>query len=153
VNQLFTYNALTNDSCVFDLTAKVETASLLPRTEAALKKINYEWLCDNSASVVEIDSITFNELIDRTNVVAIDVREEGELPEVTEFDHIRMPLSTLQETISSITSDTILFFCKSGKRSEQAARLLSATFGGDKKVYSLQGGIVQWKKEQYGKKA
>jgi len=30
----------------------------------------------------------------------------------------------------------------------QAASILSGIFGNTKKIYSLKGGIVQWKKEQ-----
>lgn len=149
-DRLLTYNALTNESCVFDITAKEETASLLPATEMEFEKTDYEWLCASSA-VEEIDSAIFNELLRGANANAIDVREKGELPEVTEFCHQRLPLSTLQENLSCITADTVVFFCQSGKRSREAARLLSATFGISKKLYSLRGGILQWKNEKNGK--
>ncbi|MBB1286598.1 molybdopterin-synthase adenylyltransferase MoeB [Flavisolibacter sp. BT320] len=152
VNQLFTYNALTNDSYVFELFPKEETSRLLPTTETEFQKMDYEWLCEAPA-VEEIDRIAFNELLHRTNAAAIDVRKENELPEITEFNHQKIPLSLLKENLSSITADTVIFFCQSGKRSLQAAKLLSATFGQRKKVYSLKGGILQWKKEQDGKEA
>lgn len=151
-DQLFTYNALTNESFVFVLTAKKETASLLPATKTAFEQMDYEWACDTS-SVEEIDGAIFNELLHRTNAAFVDVREDGESPEVTEFDHQKMPLSSLKETLSSIGSDTVIFFCQSGSRSREAARLLSAACGGSKKVYSLRGGILQWKKSQHGKEA
>jgi adenylyltransferase/sulfurtransferase len=114
--------------------------------------MDYEWLCDAPA-VEEIERTIFNELLHRTNAAAIDVREEGEQPEVSEFEHQRMPLSRLKENLASITNDTVIFFCQSGKRSREAAKLLSATFGRSKKVYSLRGGILQWKTEQHGKEA
>ena len=114
--------------------------------------MDYEWLCEAPA-VEQIDRIAFNELLHRTNAAAIDVRKENELPEITEFNHQKIPLSLLKENLSSITADTVIFFCQSGKRSLQAAKLLSATFGQRKKVYSLKGGILQWKKEQDGKEA
>lgn len=151
-NQLFTYNALINESFVFDVTAKEETAVLLPKTAAALEQFPYEWLCEVSL-VEEIDGITFHEMRQRTNTLVIDVRELGEQPAVTEFDHQQMPLSRLKENLSGITNDTVVFFCQSGKRSREAARLLSATFGGNKKIFSLRGGILQWIKEQDGKEA
>jgi adenylyltransferase/sulfurtransferase len=152
VNRLFTYNALTNDSYVFELTAKSETTRFLPKTETEFKKMDYEWLCDAPAAE-EIERTIFDQLVHETGTVIIDVREEGEQPFVTEFSHQKMPLSTLEENLGSITADTVIFFCQSGKRSREAAKRLSATFGPSKKVYSLRGGIIQWKSEQHGKEA
>jgi sulfur-carrier protein adenylyltransferase/sulfurtransferase len=146
-DQLFTYNALTNESFIFHLTAKKETAALLPASVAAFEQMNYEWLCGNAASPVEeIDAATFNRHLQQRNTAIIDVREKGEQPEVTEFSHEQIPLSLLQENIAAIKKDTVVLFCQSGKRSQEAARFLSATFGTAKKIYSLQGGILNWKK-------
>ena len=47
-----------------------------------------------------------------------------------------------------IKSDTVIAFCQSGKRSLQAAKILSGIFGDTKKIYSLRGGIVQWKQDR-----
>jgi len=47
-----------------------------------------------------------------------------------------------------IKSDTIVAFCRSGNRSLQAVKILSGIFGEGKKVYSLRGGIVEWKKQK-----
>jgi adenylyltransferase/sulfurtransferase len=152
VNRLFTYNALTNDSYVFELTAKSETTRFLPKTETEFKKMDYEWLCDAPAAE-EIERTIFDQLVHETGTVIIDVREEGEQPFVTEFSHQKMPLSTLEENLGSITADTVIFFCQSGKRSREAAKRLSATFGPSKKVYSLRGGILSWKEQHDGKEA
>lgn len=150
VNQLFTYNALSNKSFVFHLSAKQETASLLPKTLAELEQMDYEWLCGNVASSVEeIDAATFNKHLQQKNTAIIDVREWGEQPEVTEFRHEQIPLSIFEEKMVAIKENTVVLFCQLGKRSNEAARLLSATPGTTKKVYSLQGGILNWKK--YGK--
>ncbi len=44
-------------------------------------------------------------------------------------------------------ADTVLFFCQSGIRSAQAARWMTDTYGNEKIVYSLQGGILHYKKQ------
>jgi sulfur-carrier protein adenylyltransferase/sulfurtransferase len=152
INQLFTYNALTNDSVVFELVLRKETAFLLPKSETEFEKMDYEWQCD-VPSVEEIDRTIFNELLHRTDAIVIDVRENDEQPEVTEFDHEMMPLSSLKENLTSITNDQVVFFCQSGKRSQEAAKLLAAHRGSSKNIYSLRGGILQWINEKDEKEA
>ena len=98
---------------------------------------------------LEIDTDTFKKILanEKANDI-IDVREPGEIPVVTEFSTIKIPLGQLSDQTDLIQSDTVIVFCQSGKRSLQAARILSGIFGNTKKIYSLKGGIVQWKKEQ-----
>lgn len=145
-NQLFTYNALTNESFVFALTAKEETAALLPKTRSEFEHTDYEWLCGNTNEPVEeIDADAFNQLLGNTGVAVVDVREQGEEPKVTEFFHRQIPLSVFNQNLRTIKEDTVILFCQSGKRSQEAARLLSATFGKAKKIYSLKDGIINWK--------
>lgn len=152
INQLFTYNALSLESFVFDLSAKEETASLLPASITAFEQLDYEWLCEEpSFGISEIDAAEFDSIRSKNNTAVIDVREEGEQPQVTEFKHRKLPLSFLKETIPAIEEDTVVLFCQSGKRSKEAAKLLSANFGNTKKFFSLEGGITNWKKN--GKKA
>ncbi|MBD0286356.1 MAG: rhodanese-like domain-containing protein, partial [Flavisolibacter sp.] len=76
----------------------------------------------------------------------IDVRERGEQPLINEFEHLQLPLAQLNEGLPLLKGDIIIAVCQSGKRSKQAARLLSNTFP-SKKIYSLQGGIVGWKQQ------
>ena len=76
----------------------------------------------------------------------IDVREADEMPVVTEFYHHKIPLSQIADSVADIKSGTVVIFCQSGKRSKKAATLLSGIFGVTKKVYSLKGGIENWKK-------
>lgn len=148
VNKLFTYNALTNSSYTFNLVPAKETSALIPKTAAAFEAINYEAICEwPSISINEIDAEAFDTFIDQSNTTIIDVREIGELPEVKEFNHIKLPLSGLKENIPSITGDSIILFCQSGKRSMEAASMLSGSFGPSNKIYSLKGGILQWKQQ------
>lgn len=145
INQLFTYNALTNESFVFALTSKKETTEHLPKSRAAFEEMNYDWFCESKDMIAdEVEIFKFNQFIGDHNVAIIDVREKGEAPEVLEFSHKHIPLSIFEMNMVSIKEDTVVLFCQSGKRSKEAASLLSKKFGNSKRIYSLQGGILNW---------
>ena len=148
IDQLFTYNALNNQVYQLSLSSRKETRSLIPKNEKEFLKTDYEWLCAAQKQEAEIDPDTFNNVVAGGDVDVIDVRELHEMPAVNEFDHIRIPLAQLADNISLMRSDTLIAFCQSGKRSLQAAKILSGIFGETKKVYSLRGGIVQWKQDR-----
>jgi len=76
----------------------------------------------------------------------IDVREMDEMPAIDEFTCQQIPLNKLMESNSLIQSDTVVIICQSGVRSLQSAKQLSAIYGTSKKIFSLKGGIIQWKK-------
>lgn len=151
INQLFTYNALTQESFVFALTAKEGTRALIPGSAAELLQTDYEWLCEKPLAVEEINAAAFDRLRQLAGTVVIDVREDGEQPGVTEFQHRKIPLSVLSRQVPPIEAGTILLFCQSGTRSRQAATILSASFSEAKKIFSLKGGITHWK--AHGKEA
>lgn len=147
--QLFTYNALNNQVYILNLSAGEESRSLIPKNEDEFRKTDYVWLCSSSHPELEIDVEAFKTILtDAKNTDIIDVREPGEMPAATEFVNIKIPLGQLSNQTNLIQSDTVILFCQTGKRSLQAARILSGIFGNNKKIYSLKGGILQWKKEQ-----
>lgn len=152
INRLLTYDALTHNGYVFELTLRADTASLVPKDAAAFEAMDYDWLCDAPATVEEIDGDVFQTLVQSGKATAVDVREAGEEPTVTEFNHLKLPLSQLKDEASLPEGDAVVFFCQSGKRSREAASLFSSTFGGSKKVFSLKGGLLKWKRE-HGKEA
>ncbi len=145
INRLLTYNALNNQTYEVALMASKESSPLIPSTAEQFRKMDYEELCSTKAVKFEISSGEFDEMIKAGNTTVIDVREIGEYPEVTEFSHVRIPLSTIKEEMP-VAGDTIILFCQSGQRSLQAAQYLSGIFHDVKEIYSLQGGILQWKK-------
>lgn len=147
INSLWTFNALNNQSYELKLSANEKTASLIPADEAAFKQMNYEWLCAATPASFEIDSDEFDELLENGGIEIIDVRELHETPGINEFDHKRIPLQQIEKSVNGIQSDTVVIFCQSGKRSKQAATILSGIFGASKKIYSLKGGIVNWKNQ------
>jgi sulfur-carrier protein adenylyltransferase/sulfurtransferase len=145
INKLLTYNALNNSLFELALMAGKETRNLIPPNAAAFEQMDYDWLCTVRDSSFEINSKKFDELRAGTNVAVIDVREYGEMPAVDEFNYIHIPLAEIAEKSATINNDTIIVFCQSGNRSLQAAKLLADTFGNTKKIFSLAGGILQWK--------
>lgn len=147
INQLLTYNALNNQVYILNLSAGEETRLLIPKDEAEFLKTDYVWLCSSSIPEIEIDATAFNALLEKENADIIDVREPHEIPAVNEFSTIKIPLSQLPYNTGLIKSDTVITFCQTGKRSLQAARILSGIFENKKKVFSLKGGILQWKKQ------
>jgi len=148
VNQLLTYNALNNQVYLLNLSARTETRSLIPKDEKAFLQMNYVWLCSSPVQQSEIDPDIFNDMIAKGNVDVIDVREPHEMPAVNEFKHLKIPLAQLADNNSLIKSENVIAFCQSGKRSIQAAKILSGIFGDSKKIYSLRGGIIEWKKQK-----
>ena len=148
INQLLTYNALNNQVFLLNLSARKETRSLIPKDEKTFLQMDYVWLCSSPVEQSEIDPDIFNDMIANGNVDVIDVRESHEMPAVNEFKHLKIPLAQLSDNSSLIKAGNIIAFCQSGKRSLQAAQILSGIFGDNKKIYSLRGGIVEWKKQK-----
>ncbi len=146
INKLFTYNALNNQTFVMELTASKDTRRLIPPNREDFMQTDYDWLCRVGSNTNEIDSQTFNKLLKQSSVLIADVREYGELPAVNEFSHIQVPLGSVADKFPKTEDETIIVFCQSGKRSAQAAQLLTTKFGDGKKIFSLAGGILQWKR-------
>ncbi|HTB52166.1 MAG TPA: HesA/MoeB/ThiF family protein [Ferruginibacter sp.] len=145
VNTLLTFNALTNQSHQFTISPREETAKFIPANEQAFSEMNYELFCSANNSF-DIDANRFDELLNDTNVAIVDVREVGELP-LLDFKNVPVPLSQLTQSVYKLNKDTIVLVCQTGKRSTQAAQILLNHFGTTKKIHSLQGGIVNWKKQ------
>jgi sulfur-carrier protein adenylyltransferase/sulfurtransferase len=148
INRLLTYNALNNQVFELELTAQTGTRNLIPADTEAFEKTDYAWLCGVVENSFEISAQKFNELRIKNHALIIDVRESGEMPAVDEFEHIQIPLGAIVEKLPETQNDTIIVFCQSGKRSLQAATLLADKFGNTKRIFSLGGGILQWKNQQ-----
>ena len=147
INRLLTYNALNNQLYEVELFPRQETRSLIPENKEAFKEMDYDWLCGSAGEQYEIDYDTFDDLLGTGNIDVIDVREVDEIPAIEEFACHQIPLNQLQENVSLIKSDTVVTFCQSGIRSLQAAKQLTTFFGTSKKIFSLRGGIIQWKQQ------
>ena len=147
VGRMFTYNAWNNEVYVLKLSAAKGTRSLIPKDEIAFSNTDYVWLCSSATSESEIDGDRFHTLMENEKPTIVDVREPHELPAITEFETIRIPLAQLADHKDLMQADTIVTICQTGKRSLQAARILAGYLGNKKKIVSLKGGIVHWKQQ------
>jgi sulfur-carrier protein adenylyltransferase/sulfurtransferase len=148
INSLLTYNALDNQLLELEIAPRAGTAALMPSTGAVFEQTDYDWLCGVEKSGFEINVERFNTMLHSPDMLVADVRELNELPVVDEFTHISVPFSVLMEQWPETGNETIIVFCQSGKRSLQAARQLAERYGNSKKIFSLAGGILQWKQQQ-----
>ena len=98
----------------------------------------------NTATPAEFAQLTS----DTANVQLVDVRTtteyaEGHIPGAILIDvHDSMFLSNAQAQLS--TGKTVALYCRSGRRSATAARILTKA---GYKVTHLKGGILAWQKE------
>jgi adenylyltransferase/sulfurtransferase len=147
INTLLIYNALNNQSYQFNISKREETASLIPKDENAFAEMDYELFCSaKTNNLFDIEPRQFDNLLNDPTIKVIDVREEGELPLIEDFKNENIPLSQLPKYLPDLNNNTIVLVCQSGKRSTTAAQMLFDKFGPTKKIYSLKGGIVNWKK-------
>ncbi|MBC7688157.1 MAG: HesA/MoeB/ThiF family protein [Aquabacterium sp.] len=144
INSLLTYNALHNSMYDVLLTAQPGTRQLIPATAHDFEQTDYNWLCASGNQQLQIDAETFNRLRNAPSVQIIDVREAGESPLPAGFNYQQIPLSIFKHNMCNIKSDTIIVFCQTGKRSLQAAQLLADKYSSTKKIFSLQGGLLNW---------
>ncbi|SKB27283.1 HesA/MoeB/ThiF family protein [Daejeonella lutea] len=144
INRLMTYNSLNNQMYDLEVQPQAGSHSLIPANFAAFEAKDYELMC-SSQSATQIDPDRFEEMLQDPSFSVIDVRELNETPVINEFNYLSLPLSSFEKSVNQIKENKIVIFCKSGKRSLNAARILASHYGNSKKIYSLKGGILAWK--------
>ncbi|MCK5903275.1 MAG: rhodanese-like domain-containing protein [Cocleimonas sp.] len=88
------------------------------------------------------------QLLNKDNVVVIDVREPNEIQKGIIQGAETIPISDLSKRLVALEknkNDPILVYCRSGSRSAQACQTL--TRNGFEDVSNLAGGIVAWESE------
>jgi rhodanese-related sulfurtransferase len=100
--------------------------------------------------IKNVDSKTFKNLIDSGQGIVLDVRTIGEvaqghIPNATVADIYQRDFV---EKINQLPKDKEVYvYCTVGARSSQAAQVL--VNNGFKKVYNLNGGIIDWARNAY----
>lgn len=144
INQVLMYQALTSSFNTYQLSAHSKSTLNAPTSLEEMMQMDYEVIC-NAISSNEINLREFDELRKNRNCLLVDVREIGELPELTEMEHMQLPLSKLEEGINGFKRyDKIIFVCASGQRSQTAVNRLIKLFP-QNSLYSLKGGIKSLK--------
>lgn len=96
----------------------------------------------SSQSYQTIQAKEAKEMMEDKNVVVIDVREADEYQQGHIVNAILIPLSSLADSeLLPDQEQTILVYCRSGKRSAKAAKKLASL--GYQNVYDF-GGILDW---------
>jgi len=142
VNKLLIYQSLTGETYTVKISPGTNFDISYPTTKAAFEATNYLSFCNvNQVGVRELEPEEFYDLSSQIDVVIIDVREFGEVPE-PDFDHLQIPLSVLQQQVPDFEESQIILFCQSGMRSLKAASLINSSTKHKKRIYSLKGGIL-----------
>lgn len=90
-----------------------------------------------------VDVQTVAGLMNRDDVVLIDVREQAEYDESHIPGVTLIPLGELAQRVDEIPSDkTVIVTCRSGNRSGQATDFLRQN--GFDNVHNMDGGILAW---------
>ena len=96
-----------------------------------------------------VDIPTFKSKIDGGNVKLIDVRrpEEFAAGHIEGATNINVLDSSFKDKIQEFaqTNETVLLYCKSGKRSARASKQMQDL--GYNIIYDLKGGYLAWSKE------
>lgn len=91
---------------------------------------------------VDVDTVA--EIMNRDDVVLIDVREQFEYDEAHIPGVTLIPLGTVPQNLDQIPTDkTVILTCRSGNRSGQATDFLRQN--GYDNVHNMGGGINAWK--------
>lgn len=149
---LLTFNMLTYETMVLELSKNKDSEKRMPRNREELEKTDYQFLCGLShPDITALDPESFLNKIKTGKITAIDVREEGELP-AAGFPHLHIPLSRLEESLNEIPESEIAFFCQGGTRSLKAAEIFIQNRKTPYRPGHLEGGILALIKQQNEKR-
>jgi len=98
----------------------------------------------SASAYQKISASKAKDMMDKGNVIIVDVRTQAEFDEGHIQDAILIPNETIsnqQPTLLPNKDAVILIYCRSGNRSKQAADKLVAM--GYTKVYDF-GGVIDW---------
>lgn len=145
INQMLIYNLYSSETYKVNLSPSNEDGATAPKDLDAFLQTDYNWFCGIKESKAEIQELSpgeFREAIFEDEYSIIDVREAGEIPQVSDFEHLQIPLSQLRKQVPVIQADKVILFCQSGVRSLIAAELLQQSYP-EKEFYSLAGGVLR----------
>ena len=144
INKLLTYNVLNNEIYAVRI-VPYPHKNLPPLNEQEFLLMDYNNFCNSSETkIIDIDAAQFKVLAAMPSTIVIDVREMGELPLISTFQHHQMPMTVFAEKIKNVKESAVILFCQHGIRSIYAGEIVQEIFGTTKTVYSLKGGISRW---------
>jgi adenylyltransferase/sulfurtransferase len=144
-NRLWNYNALSQEVFIMQLVSNPISHQYIPSSEEQFISTDYEWLCGiTQKGINEIDLQQWKENF--LNHLFVDIREHYELPRLDSFcsslglEWMELPLSSLENNISSLFGRNVVFVCQAGVRSLMAADMLVKA-SPESSIFSLKGGV------------
>jgi rhodanese-related sulfurtransferase len=122
-------------------------ASLLTCTFSASGK---DMVDDGSTTIKSIPVSEAKEMLDKSGVMFLDVREPDELQSGHAPGAINIPMGSVESQIGKQVPDkttTLVVYCQGGRRSVTASQMLMKM--GYKNVFNMEGGYKAWLKAGY----
>ncbi len=140
--KLLLFNSLNNQ--ITQLSISKNDKIFSPTSKEEILQNNYGFFCVDEFAIENLDIL--EQILSKKNTALIDVREKNELPKITIFPVLEIPLSDLHENMALLQQfDVLVFICKSGIRSKKAVLLLQEKAYA-KPCYSVQKGLEIFKK-------
>ncbi len=145
-NRLLTWHSLYNSQYEIEISPHPDARLHAPKTAAEFRETDYDWFCQSASDAFsQLLAADFDAFLLAESPLVLDVRNPDEMPRVTEFEHLCIPLSELGRNLHRIEKNrSVVIFCQTGVRSITAANLVAGRLG-HTRVYNLKGGIVPWK--------
>ncbi|MBJ6367262.1 HesA/MoeB/ThiF family protein [Snuella sedimenti] len=119
--KLLCYNALTLQTITLNITKSNNEIQKVLKTQHLFHKKQMT----NNACEVDIIDISISEMLSKSNIQLIDVREPHETPKVENLPITYIPLSELENSLDKIDPNKVKgLFCQSGIRSKRAVSIL-----------------------------
>lgn len=146
--KLLLINALTMNFDMIEIQRNNEAIKEAALSHEKFLKTDYNFVCEDLQKSEKIKNITAKELMmlfeSKEELQILDVREDGEMPEVKELVDLQIPIVCLTEFVGKISrKKKVIVFCRSGGRSKKAIELLQKDFG-FVNLYNLDGGVLEW---------
>jgi sulfur-carrier protein adenylyltransferase/sulfurtransferase len=109
-----------------------------------------ELLAEAKAEINEVDAVEAREMIETSDPLIVDIREQDEWDEGHIPAAVHIPRGYLESRIEPLAPDrdrSLLVYCAGGNRSAFAAKTLAEL--GYTDVVSLEGGFTDWKRNGF----
>lgn len=140
MREMLFYNLKTCEFYKVEMKPVPASKKNIPKNEAAFRKRGYNIRCGMTESISWKEAMKWPKKTD--NFKLIDIREPGEVPAFNASWIENIPMSVLRNNPEQLKSvESIILFCKLGKRSKNLAEKLKKRFP-QKKIVSIKGGIL-----------
>jgi len=147
VNQLYTYHALTAQSYMIQIDPPAASFHS-PQTEDEFKNFDYTLFCaPGTEEISEVNSAQLMKMMEKGDLTIVDIRQKGTVPGVGKANLVQgISIEELKKSQDILKGKRIVVVCQAGISSRHTVKELMVHFSPGKRIYSLRGGITEWKK-------